>query len=267
MEAATIVLYTMDLVLVLAICGPLIAGAYGIAKRLFTMLQGIIQSSSEVAWPYIARSGNAGSGMSIALVRVNAWIYGAAIGTLVAVYDPFLGWYMSDAWVSGPVVIALLGIRHLITGLASTVTYLLYGLGEFGALSRYTIRELIAALILECIGGWLWGVEGLLAGFVAASVFGTLFPIIRVYIVKMNWSAMSFLFHMWGRALIAVGASLLVCRYGLETFGGGAIVMAVAVAGGIAGIAPGIALGVWRGGRSVEARTPASRLRQLLLNM
>jgi O-antigen/teichoic acid export membrane protein len=204
-EVAVLVLFSVDIVFVGLLCGPKDAAGYGVLSRLFGIVRAFVQSSGEAAWPVIAQQGGIErSALGRNLIRMNAWIYGGITGSAAVVLYPFLHWYMGEGWVASSTVLYAVALRFLVTGMASNVTYLLYGLGEFHILRRYLERELCASVVFALALGSTFGVEGIGIGFLGATSFGTLFPIIHAYAKRSAIPTWKLLGDMWWRALVAL---------------------------------------------------------------
>ncbi|HTH47760.1 MAG TPA: hypothetical protein VMB21_09640, partial [Candidatus Limnocylindria bacterium] len=82
MQVLTMLLYNLDLVVAQQFCGYASAGIYVlIAGQVFNRLRTLMQAADEAIWPFVARGG--GLHISVALVRLNAWLYGAVVGGVI----------------------------------------------------------------------------------------------------------------------------------------------------------------------------------------
>ena len=206
-EVAVLVLFSVDIVFVGLLCGPKDAAAYGVLARLFGIVRAFVQSSGEAAWPVIAQQGIEKSAWGGNLIRINAWIYGGITGAAAVILYPFLHWFMGEGWIASTTVLYAVALRFLVTGMASNVTYLLYGSGQFHVLRRNLERELFAAVVFALVLGSFSGVEGISIGFLGATSFGTLFPVIHAYAKLSATSTWKLLSDMWWRALVALAVA------------------------------------------------------------
>lgn len=198
-QVATLVLFTVDVVIVGLACGAREAALYGLLTRVFGIIRSVVQASGESAWPLVARQGGLDRNFNDFLVRANAWIYGSVTGAALMTLQPFLTWFMGDDWLASTSVLVLIAARFLITGMASTVTYLLYGLGEFRLLSRPLERELMVAAALALPGAFWFSSAGVAGAFLLATAAGTLAPIYFGYFRVADVAARGFFLAMWSR--------------------------------------------------------------------
>ena len=235
-QAAITLLFTIDLVIVGAVCGAYEAAVYGVLSRLFSVLRSILQSLSEASWPIIAQRSQEQSDQGQPLLHLNAWMFGAAIGALALTLIPLTRWYMGREWTAAPLVVWLMLARNLISGLWSAAGYYLLGVGRFTTLCRYVERELIAGTALAIPLGHFFKLNGVAAAFLVSTGFGTLFPLFRVYARQVNTSPMKLLVKVWSRALAGVLVSLLIAFLLLPGFQQSwrpAVVVIVSAAGGL----------------------------------
>src|SRR5207247_834495 len=68
-------------------------------------------------------------------------------------------------------------------------------------------RELCASVVFAIVLGVTFGLEGISIGFLSATSFGTLFPIIHAYAKSSAISTWKLLGDMWWRALVALAAA------------------------------------------------------------
>lgn len=201
-QVVTVLLYTVDLLFVLLLCGPNETAFYAVLSRMFGMLRSLLHSSGEVAWPIIAQRGMSDQSFRKVLRRGNAWLYGTVAGTLCVTLIPFCRWYVGEAWVPSPLVVYLVAARFVVTGLATPAAYVLYGLGEFQVLTRCLERELIAACGLAVVLGLWFKLPGVAWAFLLATVFGTFYPMIRAYAQRAGESPAAVLGQMWWRTAV-----------------------------------------------------------------
>ncbi len=207
-QMANVLLVSLDLVIVGFICPrPVDVGIYGAASRFFPYARNVLQGTSEVAWPIIAQKNKADPAFVLFLARFNAWTLGGASGAMTVTLGPFLCWYLGKIWNPPQILVTLLAWRLLVTSLSSPTSYTMFGLGDFKTVARYAIRELAAAAILGVVLGFAWGTSGVALGFLVATVFGSLFPIVLAYAKSTGTSARSFLWQAWWRTLMAYASS------------------------------------------------------------
>lgn len=206
-------------------------GPYGTAARLFAQARNLLQSGSETMWPIIARfnqsSKTSGEGAQVAhlsewLLRMNAWVYGGALGAILVVASPFLGWWTRNSlssWTPDQLLITLMCVRFFITGISSPAAFYLIGMGKFSVLAKYTERELVAAVLLALPLGYFHHGEGVAAAFLVATVFGTLTPIFWAWARNANLNPVEWYFKILMRALMAAATSGTVAWLVLNKWG------------------------------------------------
>ena len=118
-QVSTLLLFTIDLVIVGIWCSIQEAALYALLLRIFAIVRSFVQTAGEVSWPILARSAEAGASMSRVLLNLNAWIYGGITGSLAVFLLPFLAWYMGENWVASELLFFLLLSRFFIVGLQS----------------------------------------------------------------------------------------------------------------------------------------------------
>lgn len=206
-QVSILMLFTVDVILVGFLCGPREAAIYGVLTRLFGIVRSFLQAASEVAWPTIAERNLASAEFAQQLLRANGWVYGAVMGALLPTLLPFLGWFMGEAWVPSRAVLWLVTARFLISGLSSPAAYALVGLGRFGVIARCIERELLAACLFSAVFAGHFGVGGVALGFLLATVFGTLLPILAAFAAALKLRLPAVLGQVWWRAAAALGSS------------------------------------------------------------
>ena len=237
-QASTTLLYMADTVLVNALLfGPSV-GHYALVTRLFTTLRSMLQSADEALWPLIASRAGKGTEMSQLLGRINGWVYGAMMTAAALTIPPFIRSYMGAEYAPSLALVGWMAFRGIITGLASQPAAYLFGTGRFPVLAQGMAIELGLGLVLGGLGAHFWGVEGLAAGFVAATLGGTLLPLPTAYARMHHWKAGRWLVNSWARtfvaSIIAAGVAILVIR---QAHSPSALVMC-------GGLAAGSALGI-----------------------
>ncbi len=258
-QVAMFFLYTADILTVGFLLPPEQAAAYILLVRVLIIVRGFIQSLGEVSWPMMAENREESPAWSHLLLRANAWIYGSMVGAMAVTLLPFLHWYMGAAWTAATPVFALLLVRYVINGIQNPAGYFLIGHGQFRTLARWTELELIVGAVLAY--GLIragYGANGVAGAFLAASVCGTLYPVIRSYARSAGFSPAGILATIWSRTITACAASAGVAWLLRPWMPGPWIVVASAVAA-LAGLAVGAGFGWLR-----RRRLGGSGWRQLL---
>jgi O-antigen/teichoic acid export membrane protein len=264
-QFAILFLFTIDVILVgLLTQEAAVAAVYATAARVFGLARGALQAGSEALWPIVAResAGGTHTGNGDWLLRVNAWLYGGAMGAMAVTLTPFIAWFMKPDWAPDPWLVALLAGRFLITGLSSPAAYFLLGLGDFRALARYCERELVAGVLLAVPLGGSFGARGVAGAFLLATVGGTLTPIFWQWARLRGLPAGRLFGSLWARALVAVALSVSLSLAALGFGATGAWTVAVGAAGLVVAAAAG-ALWAWLRGRKagLSGRSLADMLR------
>jgi O-antigen/teichoic acid export membrane protein len=244
-ELATLVLFSVDIILVGLMCGYEDAAAYGVLSRMFGIVRAFVQASGEAAWPFVAQHGLQKRSFGQQLIRINAWTYGSITGVACVVLYPFLQWFMGEQWIASRTVLYAVALRFLVTGMASNVTYLLYGLGQFQDLRRNLERELCASVVLAVVLGPAFGVNGISVAFLAATSFGTLFPMIHVCARQVAMPAWKLMGDMWWRALAALFSAAFTSVL-LRNFSSGIQFVGIGLVGVLAAIAVGYSISFLR---------------------
>jgi O-antigen/teichoic acid export membrane protein len=212
-DLAIFMQYTVDLILVGVLAGPEAAAVYGIVTRLFAVLRGLLQSASEAAWPIAAECRASGIAITQTVVRVNAWIYGAAAGVLWLCLVPFIRWYLGPEWTVDDTTAQFMIIRLLIVGVGTPLNFCLYGLGRFRFIRRCVERELLVGVLVGTALGYWLGMRGVAVGFLVATVFGILIPLPMGYAKEVGLRGFPLLVGMWARALTSGVASFLAVAF------------------------------------------------------
>jgi O-antigen/teichoic acid export membrane protein len=257
-QVSIVVLYTIDIILVVLVCSPGEAAVYGILSRIFAILRGFLQSMSEISWPMIAQRGWGNKQLNGILNRMNAWAVGSVTGALCFTLGPFCGWYIGKAWAAPDYWVWLMAARFLVTSLAAPAAYLLYGAGDFRAISKYLERELVGGCALALVLGPLFGVAGIATAFLASTALGTLLPIYRAYGIRTGEPVTSTLLEIWTRAGAGLTISVLCTKLTLGYLAGGSQLVLAGALGfgaGLATCAAWSALRMFRTGASVSPGT------------
>jgi len=235
-QVVTLLLYSVDLVIVGTLGTPAEAAVYGTLARMFAIMRSFLQSSGEASWPIIAEKGLDPAGFGTPLMRVNAWAYGAVLGAAAATLLAFCRWYMGPSWTATPTLLALFVGRYLVTGLAVPASYCLFGLGRMELITRCLQRELAIGLALG-LGLWFFlGMNGIAAGFAVATVAGTFLPLFLAYAEATGNPAGGFIFGVWWRALVGFALSFLTAAGAARSFAANWQIMAAGALGVAAGL-------------------------------
>jgi O-antigen/teichoic acid export membrane protein len=266
-EVATVLLYTIDVIAVGLICGSRDAAVYGVLVRLFSIIRSFLQTSGEAAWPIIAHKGLDSSGFSTPLLRMNAWIYGSVMGAVCPTLLPFCQWFLGAAWVSSPAVLYLSVARYLVTGLATPASYFLFGLGEIQSITRCIQRELIAACIIAVWLGLAFGLVGIIAGFLAATAFGTLYPLPAAFARISGHPPRDLFFHQWWRGLTGLLLGWIGARYALGYFPTGSGTVIAGLTGFLCGISAALGIAAFRRRLALPTAPVTTRVLALIKNL
>ncbi len=218
-QFAILLLFTVDVVLVGFLAGdPVVAAIYATSARIFGIVRGALQSGSEALWPLVAKASAEGTdpGQGDWLLRVNAWLYGGAMGAMAVTLAPFTEWFMQKWGGPDPVVVALLAARFMVTGLTSPAAYFLLGLGDFRSLARYCERELACGVLLSLPLGWKFGARGVALAFLVGTLFGTFTPIFWQWARLRSLPAGRLFATTWARGGLAAGLSVGVGSVGMH---------------------------------------------------
>lgn len=239
-QLATLLLFTLDVVLAGVVCGATKEAAiYGVLARLFGIVRSLAQAASEVAWPLVAHDAVGTQVLAGFVLRANAWVYGATLGGMVLTVGPFVGWWMGADWTPAPTVVGLLAARLLITGVSAPAAYYLIGQGDFLSLAKLVERELAVAVAVAVAAGLAWGVNGVAAGFLVATAAGTLLPILARYARSAQQPPGRLAGQLWWRALLGLVVSIAVATMLLPPAGGEARLVLVGAAAAAAGLGAG----------------------------
>ncbi len=214
-------LYTIDVVLVGVLCSPEVAAVYGILAKMFAMIRNFLQAAGEAAWPFVAEGGLDNQRFGNPLLRINAWCYGAVLGSVSVTLLPFLQWFLGKSWTASAAVFYFLMARTLAAGLAAPASYLLFGLGEVKTITKYLQRELIAGTVLAFILGKKFGAAGVALGFAAGSLLGTAWPLMAAYARSAQLRADQLMAHLWARFAAGFCLSFLAAEIVLGIVGPG----------------------------------------------
>jgi O-antigen/teichoic acid export membrane protein len=218
-QVSMTLLFTLDVIIAGAVCGPVAAAVYGILTRLFSVVVAFLQASSEAAWPYVAQRATGKLDFVHALLRVNAWVYSGVLGAMFVTLNPFLEWFMGESWIASNRVFALVAFRFLIAGLAAPANFALWGMGAFATMARCLERELFAGCLLSIILGMRFGLAGVAGGFLLGTGFGTLLPVFREFSRITQTGLLETLVPIWARACVGGAAGYLSASTLIRLFG------------------------------------------------
>jgi O-antigen/teichoic acid export membrane protein len=229
-QVTVAVLFSVDLVLVGIVATPAVAARYAIASRLFAIGKGLIQIFGEAAWPIIAEKGHIEDRLKAGLIYATAVLYGSSAGAACVGIGPVMNWYLGEQWEVSGTIIWLLAARFAITGVASSLTYVLYGMGRFEVVRRILDRELILAIVLAALMGPFFGAQGIAVVFLVSTGAGTVYVIFRAYAKETGDVAERVWWRCWWRMSLSFVVSVVVghwtmdwFRHGWQTLLGGAL--------------------------------------------
>jgi O-antigen/teichoic acid export membrane protein len=261
-------LYTLDVIFVGLICGSAVdAAIYSIVVRFLGLVRSLLQATGDAAWPLVAQKNETDHLFASFLLRSGGWLVGSAAGALLLTLRPILSLYMGAQWAPPQLLVVILTGRLLITGLSSAPGYLLLGAGEFKTLARYTLRELIVAVILGVLLGMKFGMIGVAVGFLVSTAFGTLSPVFYAYGRSVKSSGGRLMWQAWWRGGLACAVSCLVAAILLPCAKNTWQFFTVAAVAGLTGLASGVAIGVFRFRSTGTRGAFRSRLREVMANI
>ncbi len=228
-QTSILLLFSLDQFFIGAYCKS--SAAYLVLARFFAYVRSMLQSIGEVSWPLIAQKEEMGHKWGMPLLRLNGWIYGAVLGSMVLTLPGFVLRFATNEYEVSPTILLLLVGRFLITGLSSPVSYFLFGMGDFVQVARRIERELVLAVVIAIPFVYHRSAEGVAAAFLVATFVGTLFPLMSDYARRIGHSAWSIFGQVWWRGLLSFGLSVslsfLILQFEIRGY---ALVMVGAVA-------------------------------------
>ncbi len=245
-QASILLLFSFDIVIVGLVPQQEEAATYMVLTRIFAIVRNCLQAASEAMWPLVASGHDSARRFEQPLLRLNAWICGAALGACVPTLPPFLEWLMKKDWSPAPLLVLLFAARFCVTTFSSPTAFFLLGRGDFKMLARYVERELIAAVVLSIPLGWKFGPTGVVLSFLLATAFGTLTPILSRYAHLVKESPFQLFTTVWIRGVAAAGVAGLAGWLIVQQLRPGPLAIAAGAAATLAGILPGIALAWFR---------------------
>ncbi len=266
MQLSGAAITTADVFIVGALLPDETFAAYYILCRFVWIVKSVLQIGGEVGWPFFARLEDRKLSAELIWLRLHSWLYGAAVGSLAVTLIPFCAWWMGKEWVVGSFLLWLVALRFLVTGIASGVIYLYYGMGNFKVISGCFQREMIISVLLSLLGAYLFGLNGVAGAFLIGAIAGTGWPVFRIYARDLSVNVFPILAQVWLRALLGMAISYSVgsllfrwAHAGIFTpfIGAAGVLACLMVMGGIS-----IVRGGWAGGgfSSKTLRSLASKI-------
>lgn len=236
-QVSILLLFSVDLVMVYALCTAVEVFAYFALIRFFGIVRGFLQTLSEVAWPIIAQKRHVTGALTEPLLRINSWVYGAVMSAMAVTLPPFIEWYLGPQYQVSKTVMYLLAGRFLVTGLSSPAAYALVGLGEFRQVARYVERELVAAVVLGLGFGLKFGMAGVVAGFLIATNWGTFLPLFNAFARIQGKSLLTMVAPVWWRVAVSGGTGWAIASVLLPFWrGAGTVCVGMMAAGAAVGL-------------------------------
>ncbi len=170
-QIATVLVFTLDIVLIGVILGGSAATIYGVISRVMAISRQVLQSLSEAAWPRLTQELDRQRKADIMrkVDRLNAWLVGSWYGAMAFTLVPFLSW-LAPGWVAGPTLAALILARHFIISLMGPHAYGLLGAGRFNDLARVNQQEAALGLVLGGLLTWTSGNTGTAIAFLLGTL-------------------------------------------------------------------------------------------------
>lgn len=207
-QAAIMILFTMDIILIGILFGPGPAAVYGVVSRITMMSRQVIQALCDSAWPKLAAQPDLllKAELMRKVDRLNAWISGAWYGAMLATLQPFLSWLVKPDWVAGIGLITLMLARTLVVSLAAPHAYGLLSAARFRELARLTQYEIIASALGIFAFGHFFGYTGVAMGVLFGTAGGSLWYTTFLY---FRTSELTHWFREWtavyARAAVSCG--------------------------------------------------------------
>jgi O-antigen/teichoic acid export membrane protein len=251
-QVATVLVFTLDIILVGVLIGPGAAAVYGIVTRVMTISRQVLQSLSEASWPRLAQEQDSQRRAQTMrkVDRINAWFVGCWYGAMAITLLPFLGWLVKPDWVAAPLLTGIIIARSFLISLCIAHAYGLLSAGRFRDLARVNQQEALVGLIAGGILSWTSGVTGTAIGFLIATLSAQSWQMTYRYFRFVNdthW--LSEWFAVTGRGLrgFAASAAIAFAAWTLVKAHLGTAGWMVIPVGGIAfGIPVGAVLLRWR---------------------
>lgn len=216
----TLLVYTLDAMLVAWVCQGKLVGQYLLVANLFSKLRLLLQSADDAVWPILAAKTDKAEVIAEGVLRFNGWLWGAAMAVSALCIPAFIADYKAQDFSGGTVLTSLFALRYLIMGIASQPGYWMFGHGHMDLLAKLMRRELACCLIFSVpLGLWL-GPMGILIAFIAGSCGSTLLPLHLEFARASGRSPWAMLRASWSRALLSAGLAAGLSIAGLGLWGG-----------------------------------------------
>lgn len=238
MQVVTVLLYSVDPIILLLVAPESHLALYALLARLFTILRMTLQAADEALWPILAQKTAGSRDLSSALIRLNSWLYGIMMTGAFLSVPLFLNAYMVEDWQVDSTLVGLFALRYLITGLCSQPAYFLYGAGRFHVLARFLTWELIFGTACAVGFGWVWGAQGVALGYVLGTLAGTAITLPLAYLKAAEKRAFPFFIGNWTRSLLGSGLAAMFCTFLLPQASSWVLVLL------LAGVATVLSLGI-----------------------
>jgi O-antigen/teichoic acid export membrane protein len=175
--------FSLDIILVGMLVGPGAAAVYGVISRVTGMSRHVLQALGEASWPRLAQEAHPErKALFMRKVdRLNAWNVGCWFGALGATVHPFLEWLVKTDWVAGPLLIALILVRHFVISLAGPHAFGNISLGLFKESARLSRMEVISLTIPALLLSHSLGAIGIALGFLIGTCWVSGWQITRLY--------------------------------------------------------------------------------------
>jgi O-antigen/teichoic acid export membrane protein len=216
----TLLVYTLDALLVAWLCQGKLVGQYLVVANLFSKLRLLLQSADEAVWPILAAKTQKAELIADGVLRFNGWLWGGAMAVSAVCIPAFIAHYKTEDFSGGTLLTSLFALRYLITGIASHPGYWMFGHGHMDLLARLMRRELACCLAFSVpLGLWL-GPTGILLAFIAGSSGSTLLPLHFEFAKASGQPLWTKLRASWSRAALSAGLAATLSFWGLRHWGG-----------------------------------------------
>lgn len=212
----TLLVYTLDVVLVSWLWQGRSVGQYSLVANLFSKLRLLLQSADEAAWPILAARTQKADSIAEGVLRFNGWLWGGAMAVSAVCIPAFIADYKAQEYSGGTLLTALFALRYLVTGIASQPGYWMFAHGHMELLARMMRRELVCCLAFSVpLGLWL-GPTGIAVAFIAGASGGTLLPLHLEFARASGRAPGPMLRASWSRAALAAGLAAGLAIIGLR---------------------------------------------------
>ncbi len=151
-QVATVLVFTLDVVLIGVLLGGGAATLYGVLSRVMSISRQVLQSLSEAAWPRLTQELDLARKAQIMrkVDRLNSWLVGCWYGAMVPTLIPFLNW-LAPGWVAGPLLAGLILSRNFVVSLMNPHAYGLLSAARFRDLAKVNQLEAAIGLTLGTV--------------------------------------------------------------------------------------------------------------------